>query len=158
VTATERVIIEIADPHCRAAELLTADLRMELATEYPKTATDRVLGGPQGCPAGSFIIARFGDEPIGCGALRALTAEVAEIEGLFVKRAARRLGVGKLLLTQLERLAAVWPFRRLRVEACVLHPAAITLCEHAGYRRIPNYGRHADNPFSVCYEKELSAA
>ena len=155
MTATERISIVIADPHCRDAERLLADLSEEMAMLYPETASSGGASGLDHEPGGTFLIARFGDEPIGCGALWPTATETGHIGSLFVARAARRLGIGRMILAQLEQCATGLLLRRLCVEAGVHQQGAIALCEHAGYHRASIHGACADKPYCVCYEKEL---
>lgn len=108
-------------------------------------------------PRTAFLIVRRGSEPIGCGALRRLDDETAEIKRMFVVPSSRRQGIARLLLMELERTAAQFGYRSLRLETGVQQPEAIALYESRGFTRIPAFGPYAGNPISVCFEKVLAA-
>lgn len=56
-------------------------------------------------PAGVFLVALLRAEPIGCGALKFHGHEPTEIKRMWVDPSARGLGVGRRLLSELERCA-----------------------------------------------------
>src|SRR5271163_238076 len=56
-------------------------------------------------PAGILLIARLGDRPVGCGALKFHGDEPTELKRMWVAPAARGLGLGRRLLSELERFA-----------------------------------------------------
>jgi hypothetical protein len=47
--------------------------------------------------------------------------------------------------------------RGARLETGVRQPGAIHLYETSGYQRIERYGRYANDPLSLCFEKSLEA-
>ncbi len=47
-------------------------------------------------------------------------------------------------------------FTTLRLETGTRQLEAIALYKSLGYRRIPAFGEYVSDPFSVCYEKDLS--
>jgi GNAT superfamily N-acetyltransferase len=57
-------------------------------------------------PAGYFIIARVHDRLAGCGGLKLHGSGPAELKRMWVNPAARGLGIGRRLLTELERHAS----------------------------------------------------
>jgi putative acetyltransferase len=92
---------------------------------------------------------------VGCGAIRPLAPDVAEIKRMYVRKSARGLGVGRALVFELERLAAVFGYSRLVLETGVRQPEAIALYESRGFTRMANFAAYLDNPLSVCYGKDL---
>jgi DNA-binding MarR family transcriptional regulator/GNAT superfamily N-acetyltransferase len=56
-------------------------------------------------PAGAFLIAYLGEEPIGCGAIKHHSGEPSDIKRMWVAESARGLGIGGRLLRDLEQLA-----------------------------------------------------
>ena len=108
--------------------------------------------GPRAC----FALAR--DEhgrALGCGALRPLDAEVAEVKRMFARPGTR--GVGSAVLRFLEGEAARWDYRALRLSTRRVNERAVAFYERHGYRRIPGYGRYAGSEVSACFEKALPA-
>ncbi|MEG3635118.1 bifunctional helix-turn-helix transcriptional regulator/GNAT family N-acetyltransferase [Micromonospora palythoicola] len=96
-------------------------------------------------PAGLFLVATVATEAVGCGAVRLPPDEPAEIKRLWVSASARGLGVGRRLLTELERQAAAAGARSVRLDTNRSLTEAIRLYRSAGYREIPPYNR---NPYA----------
>ena len=53
-------------------------------------------------PAGLFLVATLGADPIGCGALKFHDHEPTEIKRMWVAESTRGLGIGRRLLSELE--------------------------------------------------------
>lgn len=113
---------------------------------------------PTGLDVPSFFVA-FDDDgtPLGCGGLRRLDDEHAEIKRMFVHPDHRGSGVSTALLQQLERVALASGWSRLVLETGTLQPDAMRFYTREGYTRIPNFGYYADSEDSVCFEKVLVA-
>ncbi len=77
------------------------------------------------------------------------------LKRMFVEPGARRQGVARKILEELEAIASQFGYRALRFETGLRQPEAISLYESAGYRRVHCYSRYVDNPLSVCFEKRL---
>ena len=103
----------------------------------------------------AFVLARQQKHPVGCGAIRRLRGNVAEVRRIFVQPEARGLGIGARILAELEIVARVLGYTRMRLATGLRQPAAIRLYEKAGYQRIALYGRYRGNPFIVCFQKSL---
>jgi ribosomal protein S18 acetylase RimI-like enzyme len=44
----------------------------------------------------------------------------------------------------------------VRLETGTEQPEAVALYESLGYSRIPTFGEYVSDPYSICYEKDLS--
>jgi len=88
-----------------------------------------------------------------CGALKHFNGETAEIKRMYVKDEHRGQGLSKLILRELEETAAGMNYKRIILETGTKQPEAMNLYEKSGYTKIKAYGRHKDDPDSVCYEK-----
>jgi GAF domain-containing protein/GNAT superfamily N-acetyltransferase len=87
--------------------------------------------------AGAAFLVLYEDErPVGCGGVRLLSPEVAEIKRMFVTEGARRRGHGRRLLGELEALAAAAGARRIRLLTTSALAEALQLYEAAGYREV----------------------
>jgi GNAT superfamily N-acetyltransferase len=106
-------------------------------------------------PRSAFVVACLDGHPAGCGALRPMDLEAAEVKRMFVRPIARRQGVGRQILLELERLAAKFEYRFLRLETGVRQPEAIALYESCGFYRIRPYGKYVGDPISLCFEKTV---
>jgi GNAT superfamily N-acetyltransferase len=90
-------------------------------------------------PAGLFLVATRHGEPVGCGALKFHREAPAEIKRMWVAPAARGLGLGRRLLTELEAHAAANGVRVLRLETNRTLAEAISLYRTSGYREVPAF-------------------
>ena len=87
-------------------------------------------------PRGLFLIARRGNEPIGCAGLKLPSGKPAEIKRMWVAPSARGLGLGRRLLAELERAAVREGARAIRLETNKALTEAIGLYRSAGYREV----------------------
>jgi len=106
-------------------------------------------------PTGIFVIAWNGDLAVGCGGFRRIDPEVAEIKRMFVAHHARRTGIGRAVLTDLEARARDAGYQRLILETGTAQPEAMQLYETHGYEPMEPYGAYRDSPMSRCYTKAL---
>jgi len=102
-----------------------------------------------------FIVAYYADEPAGCGAMRSLDGEMAELKRFFVDGAFRQQGIAARILAEIEKNAVQSGFRKMRLEAGEAQPEAVKFYSKHGFYRIEKYGEYLDCPTSVCFEKEL---
>ena len=94
--------------------------------------------------------------PIAHGALRTLRVDW-EVERLIVADDRRGRGVGRALLTELERIAWAGGADRVILQTGDRQPEAVAPYEQLGYTRIPIYEPYVEAiPFSICFEKVLS--
>jgi GNAT superfamily N-acetyltransferase len=80
---------------------------------------------------------------------------VGEIKRMYTRPRARRRGLSRLLLVELEARASALGYRRLQLETGTQQPEAMALYESHGWYRIEPYGHYKDSPQSVCFAKEL---
>jgi putative acetyltransferase len=93
---------------------------------------------------------------VGCGALRLLDADTAELKRMYVCPEARGQGIGRRLLGALEAEARAFGVRRLVLETGVRQAAAMALYQATGFRPIPLFGEYRLSPdTSVCLGKDL---
>ena len=104
-------------------------------------------------PAGVFLVAYADDEPAGCGGIKRLSDEAAELKRLYVAPAVRNQGVARCLIAGLEDAAREAGYRVLRLDTGANQPAALELFRSVGYREIDDYNA---NPYaSYWFEKAL---
>jgi putative acetyltransferase len=94
-------------------------------------------------------------EPVGCGALRQLGPDSAEVKRMFVVPERRGSGISVRVLAGLEDYAREQGWRVLRLETGPKQPEAIRFYERSGYTLIPNFGHYAGHADSLCYERVL---
>jgi GNAT superfamily N-acetyltransferase len=147
-------------------DALMADLDARYAADGPGEGDNPEIAGAWSVraeqvtpPRGAFFVARLGDRPVGCGAVRRVIAgappDVAEIKRMYVAPAARGRGVARALLARLEAEAAALGYRILQLETGMRQPEAILLYKSAGYHRIAGYGQYATDELSLCFAKRL---
>jgi putative acetyltransferase len=144
------------DPGGDVARSLIDQLCSELSARYG-TPPSPFSAADVRAPRTAFLVVRHCGRPIGCGAIRRLDDDTAEIKRMFVVPSSRRQGIARRLLVELERSAAQFGYRALRLETGVQQPEAIALYESRGFTRIPAFGPYVGNPVSVCFEKVLAA-
>lgn len=141
------------------ATLLVAALDAELALYYPPEQRfgPNLKAEHLGEGRGVFLIARHDGRPVGCGAMRVIDPETAELKRMYAAAEVRGHGVGRAVLEALEAMAREMGLKRLVLETGTLQEAAITLYTRAGYTLVDCWGEYASSPTSVCYEKHLGA-
>ena len=101
------------------------------------------LPGEYASPQGALLLALVDGELAGCGALRPLTdvdyANACEMKRLYVRRAFRRFGLGRLLAQALIDEAVRAGYSALLLDTLDDMEAARGLYETLGFEEIPPY-------------------
>ena len=155
----------IAEEPLRApsSEVLLAALDDHLGALYPPEANFLVVAEAEVVgDRGTFLVARAGGEPVGCGAVRRISdptgsESTGEVKRMYVVPAWRGRGVGRRILAALEAWAVAAGLDRLVLETGALQPEATGLYERSGFVPVPCFGDYADAPASLCFEKRLPA-
>jgi putative acetyltransferase len=142
------------DPIGETARKLIHDLCAELSERYgnppsPFSPSEATVARTV------FLVARLGGQAVGCGAIRRIDDDTAEVKRMYVVATGRRKGVARRILAELERRAIAFGYRAIRLETGTLQSEARHLYESCGYKRIAAFGLYVGNPISVCYEKVL---
>jgi DNA-binding MarR family transcriptional regulator/GNAT superfamily N-acetyltransferase len=141
------VDVAVEDPRSDAArsclDAYAAEMDATFATGFDPARSRAV--DPDGLlpPAGLLLVARLHGEPVACGALKLPPGEPAEIKRLWVAPAARGLGVGRRVLSELEAHA-----RRAGAEVVHLDTnralrAATSLYRSSGYVEVEPFNDEA---------------
>jgi len=85
-------------------------------------------------PGSIYLIAFFAENPVGCGALRKIDTNTAEVRRMYVLSSARRAGIGRALLIRLEREADKLGYTLLKLQTGNRQRAAMALYESYGFR------------------------
>ncbi|RRO18045.1 N-acetyltransferase [Saccharopolyspora rhizosphaerae] len=148
------------------AEAVDGPLALSLLREYTEEVASRYHGRPvtraevdealaedpdDGLhpPAGVFLVARDGPGAVGCAGLRALAPGIAELKRMYVRPAARRRGLGGVLLDAVEERATSLGHRTIRLDTRSDLVEARKLYAQHGYHEIPayNHARYASHWF-----------
>ncbi len=159
MTTPTHITVHSTDPRSEIATRLLHEFSSDIAHRY----ADLGEGEPDSfnpadllLPGHAFVLASRDGDPVGCGALCPLDARTAEFRRIYVSPTARRLGMGRSILTELERLSSCLGYRTIFLETGVRQPEAIALYEHYGFHRIPAFGRYIGDPLSLCFEKKVN--
>lgn len=104
-------------------------------------------------PAGYLLLARLDGQPVGCGALKRLSASEGEVKRVWTAPDARGLGVAGRLMDGLEQLARDVGFDTVKLDTNRTLVEAQAMYRKRGYREIARYN---DNPYAHhWFEKAL---
>lgn len=104
-------------------------------------------------PRAVFAVAYSDGRPAGCGAIREIAPDTAELKRMYARDAGR--GVGKRVLEFLEREAARLNYSKIILETGKVNEKAVRFYLANGYSVCANYGKYADRDDSVCFCKAL---
>lgn len=160
---TTSIRIRRTAPDSPEAARLLADYGAELVARgrpfspLDPPAGDRPQSWVEPCeltpPGGAFLVAEDGGEAIACGGMRTLAPGLAEIKRMYVAPHARRRGIARRILGELERIARELGHERVRLDTNAVQPEAVALYRACGYREIADYN---GNPFAThWFEKHL---
>ena len=136
-------------------------LNEELRALYPEPGANHFRLDPEQVSAerGAFLLVYRDGVAVGCGAVRKLDDDTAELKRMYVAPAARGTGLGRRLVAALESEARALRVQRLVLETGTRQTAALALYGHMGFERIPLYGEYGASPdTSVCLGKALAGA
>ena len=147
-------------------QALVAEVQAEYTVRYGGPDSSPVDPGEFEPPAGAFLVALLGQEPVGMVALRAHLPDAddvspeaalpsAEIKRLYVRSGHRRSGHGRTILALAEARAAAMGYRRLVLETGTEQPEAMALYAADGYHPTPGYGHYRCAPKSRSFAKVL---
>lgn len=144
------IVVMTEDPGTSDAVVLLDELSAALQTITGSSGTASFDASDVRVENARFVVARNGNgQPVGCGALRPLATDVAEIKRMY----SRVPGVGAAVLAFLEQEAQQLGYTALRLETRAINEKAVAFYERHGYVRISNYGKYAGKAEAVCFEK-----
>ena len=144
-----------ADPDCEEARALIAELDAALAAICGDSGAKSFDANDVRGPRAVFLLARdVTGVAVGCGALRPIDAEVAEVKRMYARPGS---GAGVHLLDELERRARAFGYRAIWLETRRVNARAVAFYEKNGYRVIPNYGQYVGREDAVCLGKLLAS-
>ncbi len=82
---------------------------------------------------------------MGCGGLRVVGRDYAEIKRIYVDPSARGLGLAKALLSRLESESRSLGLPEMKLETGIYQPEAIGLFKRCGYTQCPVFGDYPKN-------------
>jgi GNAT superfamily N-acetyltransferase len=108
------------------------------------TAPGMPTAGPSdlGPPGGAFLVGYADGEPVCCGGVKRLSDEACELKRMYVVPPARRRGVARSLLHELEYVARGLGYTVARMDTGARQPHAMAFYEAEGYTRIGNFNHN----------------
>jgi GNAT superfamily N-acetyltransferase len=102
---------------------------------------------------GCWLVAYAGEHAVACGGFRRLDERSCEVKRMYVASEARRQGLGRALLAELERIALEEGYSRVRLDTAPGLSESRALYGAAGYKPVPRYN---DNQWAAhWFEKAL---
>ncbi|TGA95932.1 GNAT family N-acetyltransferase [Sporolactobacillus shoreae] len=105
-------------------------------------------------PRSLFVIAYIQGEAVGCGAIRPIDKNTAEVKRMYAKL--KRKGIGSKILDYLENEAHKMGYKKLILETRQINQKAVQFYKSKSYLRIHNYGKYIGCSEAVCFEKSLN--
>lgn len=152
------VTIDVESPLTDEVRTLIAELNTALLALSPPEACYHLTVEEMADPTVTVWIARDGDTAIGCGALKRHSDAIGEVKRMFTRPAWQGQGVGRRVLDKILETAEREQLKTLVLETGDQHPAAWAIYEKAGFTRCGPVLDYPDSPYSVFYQKQLSAA
>lgn len=106
----------------------------------------------------AFFTGYLGNNLVACGAARLLADDgrYGEIKRVFVAESHRGRNLAGVLMRHLEDYLRSRGIGVVRIETGTKQPAALTLFRRLGYTEREAFGRYAENPLCVFFEKSLN--
>jgi N-acetylglutamate synthase and related acetyltransferases len=147
------MIIKPEDINSYEAETLINELSDELQAITGNSGRASFYDKDINNPRSLFVIAREENIAVGCGALRELSVDTAEIKRLFSRK--KSTGVGGRILAYLEEQAKELGYSCVILETRKCNIKAVSFYQNHGYRVINNYGKYVEMQEAICFEKIL---
>jgi hydroxymethylpyrimidine/phosphomethylpyrimidine kinase len=137
------------------SQQLIAEVQQEYVVRYGGPDESPVDDAEFTPPDGLFLVAWRAGVPVGCGGWRRLAGGRVEIKRMYVAAVARRQGLARTILAELERTAAATGATEVVLETGLVQPEAIELYRSSGYVQVPGFGYYASSPRSRSFGKPL---
>lgn len=148
------IIVEKSDPLSPDSRHLIENLSAELASITGDSGKSNFTIASMDEDRALWALARNSrGKAIGCGAVRPLTDNIAELKRMFSDRSSP--GIGNALLTFLETSAKNMGYKELWLETRQVNHRAVSFYKKNGYVRIENYGPYVGKEEAVCFAKAL---
>jgi GNAT superfamily N-acetyltransferase len=136
---------------------LTEAVQQEYLVRYGQRDATVITAAEFAPPHGIFLIGWDADQPIACGGVRLVQPGVGELKRMYVAPHARRRGIARRLLHELEGEAVELGATTLRLETGLHQPEAIALYASEGYLDVEPFGHYACHPLARHLAKRLDA-
>ena len=131
------------------------EVQAEYVERYGGPDAATVDPGEFAPPEGLFFVGLLRGMPVATGGWRRLSSTVVEIKRMYVSRAARRQGLARKILAELERTAAGAGIERVVLNTGRAQPEAVALYKRSGYVAVAPFGHYACHPEALFFGKSL---
>ena len=131
------------------------EVQAEYVVRYGGPDDAAVEPGEFAPPGGLFLVGLLDGDPVATGAWRRLPTGEAEIKRMYVAARARRRGLGRVMLAEVERTASAAGVDRLVLSTGLKQPEAIAMYRADGYVDCPPFGHYASYATAVFLAKDL---
>ena len=137
------ISVDVESPESSAGrwclEQYYAELRDRFDAGFDPATSSLPDPGEMAPPSGLFLLARLRGAPVGCGGLILHGAKPAEIKRMWVAPEVRGLGLGRRMLSELERRASDSGAPATRLDTNRNLTVAIAMYRSSGYEEIPDF-------------------
>ena len=133
---------------------LIEELSAELGKRFGDTGNDSFQEWNEESPKYVFVKASLKNEVVGCGAIRPISNDIAELKRMFSKY--NRKGIGEKVLDYLAKKAKELKYKEIWLETRKLNREACAFYLKNGYKEISNYGKYVGNEKAICYGKLIT--
>jgi len=101
----------------------------------------------------AFLVAYLDGNPTGCGAIRKISDDTAEVKRIYARK--NTAGVGREIISALEEKAKKLGYKKLLLETRVQNTHAIEFYNSVGYTHCEAFGKYVGKPNSYCFTKDI---
>ncbi|MBE8727877.1 GNAT family N-acetyltransferase [Flavobacterium hungaricum] len=145
--------IEVINPNDKKATAIIDELSENLLMRFGSDGRNSFIDWENDNLKFVFAVAAMDSEIVGCGAIRPIAENTAEIKRMYAKYSGSK--IGKRILDFLESKAKQLNYTNLVLETRLKNEQAILFYKKQGYTVIPNYGKYLNRPEAVCLGKSL---
>jgi putative acetyltransferase len=149
------ITLQIEKPHKKEIAELIGRLDDYLISLYPPECNHLLDIKTLMQPDIIFLTAKEGHKYVGCGAIRIVRGQYAEIKRMFVLPGERGKGIGYKILAELQKIAMQLGLNFLRLETGVRQSEAVRLYEKFGFYKISTFGEYKPSGMCLFYEKRI---
>ena len=148
------IAIETASIYSEESEYLMGSLSQTLALITGSSGQANFNAASLDSPGSLWALARNeAGKAVGCGGLRPLTANTAELKRMYSDQS--EPDIGRALLTFLETSAKSLGYTALCLETRHVNHRAVRFYKANSYMLIDNYGPYVGRPEAACFSKKL---
>ena len=148
------ITVEKSDPFSAESQRLMDALSSRLAAITGDGGRTHFSMDDVIVPRAVWAVARDADgAAVGCGAIRPLDSDVAELKRMY--SSGKHPGTGTAVLAFLEASAAALGYRQIWLETRRVNLRAVTFYLNRGYVVIDNYGPYRGRDNAICFAKTL---